>query len=155
MRYARPSLFSIYATGLTAFLLVSAILLIPTFARAGQAKAPKATQDSCTCPPAQSTQRPKPARLNAPPRVTLGIQDEIAALESVQLALSQVADGSTYVWHRSHGLLSGIVQPTSSFKDAEGQVCRHVVVILNSLDTTSKTEAIACRMPDGIWQLDG
>lgn len=76
-------------------------------------------------------------------------------LESVQLALSRVADGSSYVWHRSHGRLSGVVRPTSSFKDARGQVCRHLTVVLNSLDTTKRTEAIACRLENGIWQIDG
>ncbi len=143
MRYSHASLFSFYATGLTALVLVAAILFLPEFARAE----PPATGGAKT--------PPKLARLTAPRQAMLGLQDEIAALESVQYALSQVADGSSYVWHRSHGMLSGVVQPTSSFKDAEGQVCRHIVVILNSLDTTSKTETIACRMPDGIWQLDG
>ncbi len=154
MRSSHPSLFSLYATGLTAFVLVAAILFVPEFARAEPDRAPAA---SCMCPQDNGAgDRPRlAAGFNAPRKATLGVQDEIAALESVQLALSQVADGSTYVWHRSHGMLSGIVQPTSSFKDAEGQVCRHIVVVLNSLDITSRTEAIACRMPDGIWQFDG
>lgn len=98
---------------------------------------------------------PQISRSYLPQRAILGLQDEIAALESVQLALSQVADGSTYVWHRGNGLLSGIVRPTSSFKDVDGQVCRHIVVALTSLNTTRQIESIACRTSDGIWQLDG
>ena len=39
--------------------------------------------------------------------------DEIAALEAIRVALTEVGDGTTYVWHRQHGRLSGIVQPTS------------------------------------------
>ena len=81
--------------------------------------------------------------------------DEIAALESVQFALSEVADGSSYVWHRSNGRLSGIVKPMSSFKDTHGSVCRHVLVVFNSTDLTKKTEAVACRLATGVWQLEG
>ena len=144
------SLFPFFASGLTAFALVAAIFFSVDFAQAAQtSKKPAAT---CTCPnAANGTSKPKLARATEP----LDEADEIAALESVQLALTQVADGSSYVWHRSHGRLSGIVQPTASFKDHRGQVCRHVVVVLNSLDTTKKTEAIACRLDTGIWELDG
>jgi surface antigen len=81
--------------------------------------------------------------------------DEIAALESVQLALTEVADGSSYVWHRRHGRLSGLIHPTASFKDSAGHVCRHVVLILTTAQVTRKAEGIACRLSDGRWQLDG
>lgn len=141
--------FAFFASGLTAAVLAISIFLFPDFARAGEeAASPK----GCSCPQTGSA-RTKPKLAGLPP--PLDASDEIAVLESVQLALSQVADGSSYVWHRSHGRLSGIVRPTSSFKDAQGQVCRHLVVVLNSLETTRKTEAIACRLGNGQWQLDG
>lgn len=95
--------------------------------------------------------QPKLAGLTPP----LDVNDEIAALESMQLALTQVADGSTYVWHRSHGRLSGLVRPTASFKDQNGQVCRHLIVVLNGIDVSKKTETVACRGADGAWQIDG
>jgi hypothetical protein len=79
--------------------------------------------------------------------------DEDAALESVQFALSEVADGSSYVWQRSHGRLSGVVQPIKSFKDTHGAVCRHAVVVLTGVDASKRTEIVACRLPTGIWQL--
>lgn len=85
----------------------------------------------------------------------LDTNDEIAALESVQLALSQVGDGSTYIWHRYHGRLSGVVRPTSSFKDREGRICRHLVVSLTATDHYKTMEGIACRVEGGIWQLEG
>ncbi len=95
-----------------------------------------------------------PKRTRRPtPRPDSG--DRIAALETVQYALSEVGDGSSYVWHRGHGKLSGIIRPTASFKDATGKVCRHVMVMLTSGKRTKKTEAIACRLKSGIWQLDG
>ena len=71
------------------------------------------------------------------------------------MALTEVGDGATYVWHRRHGRLSGIVQPTASFKDPAGRVCRHIVLVLSSLDHSGKVEGIACRAPDGRWQLEG
>ncbi len=108
---------------------------------------------ACSCPQPKEKlwHRPKFADL----RFALDEADEMAALESVQLALSEVGDGSTYVWHRFHGRLSGIVQPTSSFKDASGGICRHIVVMLSSGPETKRTEGIACRLADGRWQLEG
>jgi surface antigen len=82
-------------------------------------------------------------------------KDEIAALERIQYALSEVGDGKTYVWRRWHGRLSGIVQPTASFKDNSGKVCRHLIVLMTTGKTTKKQEGIACRLPSGRWQLDG
>ena len=57
----------------------------------------------------------------AVPPHELDEKDEIAALERIQYALSEVSDGKTYVWRRWHGRLSGIVQPTASFKDQRRQ----------------------------------
>jgi surface antigen len=81
--------------------------------------------------------------------------DEIAALEAVRVALTEVGDGSTYVWHRANGRLSGLVQPTGSFKDLAGRPCRHIIVILSSGGHSAKIEGVACRLANGRWQLDG
>jgi surface antigen len=81
--------------------------------------------------------------------------DAIAALEAVQLALTEVGDGATYIWHRKNGRLSGAIQPTTSFKDTSGQVCRHIVVALTSGDYSRKAEGIACRLSTGVWTLEG
>jgi hypothetical protein len=108
----------------------------------------------CLCP------MPEPPKLAPLPRYAeiareLDESDEIAALDAIRQALSQVGDGATYVWHRRNGRLSGMVQPTSSFKDAAGRVCRHIVVVLSSTARTGKVEGVACRLADGRWQLDG
>ncbi len=66
-----------------------------------------------------------------------------------------MADGSSYVWYRWHGRLSGVVHPTVSFKDAGGRACRHVVVILTTGVRTGRIEGIACRLQDGNWALEG
>jgi hypothetical protein len=86
---------------------------------------------------------------------TLNATDEVAALEAVQWALTEVADGATFVWHRQHGRLSGLVQPTASFKDASDRVCRHLVMMLTSGGYSRKAEGIACRQADGVWLLEG
>lgn len=106
---------------------------------------------ACTCPESKP-QKPKFAGLAPQP---LDDTDEVAALESVQYALTEVADGSSYVWHRSNGRLSGIIKPVASFKDKQGDVCRRALVVLNSASTTKKIEVTGCRLPDGVWQLNG
>ncbi len=106
----------------------------------------------CSCPDAQGkSARPKYADLG----LRLDESDEIAALESVHLALSRVEDGKTFVWRRSNGRLSGLVNPTSSFRNGDGALCRHIVVLLTTGLVTRKTEGVACRLANGRWRLDG
>ena len=81
--------------------------------------------------------------------------DEIAALEAIRVALTEVSDGASYVWHRRYGQLGGLVQPTQSFKDPGGRVCRRIVVILSAGLRSGRFEGIACRSAGGRWQLDG
>jgi hypothetical protein len=95
--------------------------------------------------------KPKLAETNA----HLDENDEIAALEAIRVALTEVGDGNSYVWYRRRGRLSGIVQPTVSFKDPGGRVCRHILLIITAGAATGRAEGIACRLGDGRWQLDG
>jgi hypothetical protein len=88
-------------------------------------------------------------------RASLDDVDEMATLDAIHVALSQVGDGGSYVWHRNHGRLSGVFQPTQSFKDSAGTVCRHLVVTLSSGAAVRRTEGIACRLSTGRWQLAG
>lgn len=146
------SMFPLAAGGLTAFALVATLYFSTSFARAADASS-SSSAPGCSCPNngAQKSTKPKFADLKLP----LDESDEIAALESVQFALAEVADGSSYIWHRSNGRLSGVVKPLASFKDPHGAVCRHVLVVLNSTDLTKKTEAVACRLPTGVWEMEG
>jgi surface antigen len=102
-----------------------------------------------------SLARNQPVALGPDFRNTLDDADEVATLDAIHTALSEVGDGGTYVWHRQHGRLSAIMQPTQSFKDSAGQVCRHLVVMLVSGAANRRTEGIACRLSTGRWQLDG
>ena len=97
-----------------------ALSLFSQLAQAHDATLAEPAQPPCTCqnpgpnpskPPAVSA-KPKFAETNA----HLDENDEIAALEAIRVALTEVGDGGSYVWYRRHGRLSGIVQPTVSFK---------------------------------------
>ncbi len=140
------SLFPFAAVGLTAFALITTLFFVPEFAHARDS----AVAADCLC--LKGTDSDLKSVAVEPPSLNEG--DEIAALESVQLALTEIADGSSYIWHRNHGRLSGIVRPVSSFKAANGSVCRYAVLVLSSLDVTKRTEIVACRLPTGVWQLE-
>lgn len=142
------SLFPIAAAGLTAFFLATATLFSADFAHA----AGQTSGASCLCPRAAGETATTSKFFET--KILLDQNDEYAALESVQLALTEVADGSSYIWRRSHGRLSGIVKPLSSFKDTNGSVCRHAVIVLSGVEATKRTEIVACRLPTGIWQLE-
>ena len=85
----------------------------------------------------------------------LDFKDEVATLEAVHIALSEVEDRSTYIWNSSSGRVSGMVELTSSFKDRRGLVCRHIVLTVMTGDMKKRAEGIACREPNGAWALDG
>lgn len=87
------------------------------------------------------------------PRVDAG--DETAALEAVEIALTQAGDGATYVWQRGNGRLAGAIRMTSTFRDADGRICRHLEMQMRQGTYIRKTEGIACRGDDGVWLLEG
>jgi surface antigen len=152
-------LLSFAAAAATGFVVVAALFLSPQFAQAGAAAKPgqHTGRATCSCPENnEKSSRPKFAELKpSPDGQPLDASDEIAALTSVQHALSQTGDGSNYVWHRHNGRLSGIVKPTSSFKNGAGEICRHIVVMLTTGNKTRKTEGVACRQLNGVWSLEG
>ena len=137
------SILTLFAVPLSAIVFVCCILLSSSGARAEDRQLAVA---SGTCEVTDEI-APSPRRLDE--------RDKIALLERIQYALSAIGDGSTYVWRRWHGALSATVQPTASFKDDGGQICRHVVILLSNGKRSKKTEGIACRLPNGRWQLDG
>lgn len=170
------SLFPLAAALTVAFTMVAAIFIAPGIASAGEVKSqalprsaapiapaiePKSGDTACGCPqkaPQKEKMWSRPKFAELPPlaqRTVLDESDEIAALESVQFALSEVGDGASYIWHRNNGHLSGLVQPVASFKDNQGQVCRHVVVILTTGLVSKKAEGVACRLTGGQWKLEG
>jgi hypothetical protein len=112
---------------------------------------PAAPEPSATKPNTNKPS-PRPRYADATP---LDTNDEAATLEAVHLALSELGDGASYVWHRRGGRLSGVINPTTSFKDREGRVCRHLVMTLSVGPHTARTEGVACRLADRSWRLEG
>lgn len=147
------------AAGVAAAIVALALAFQPAVADDAKPSPPA----PCACPnlgPDSAANPSKPPGISAKPKFAeanahLDENDEIAALEAIRVALSEVGDGGTYVWHRRHGRLSGIVQPTASFKDPVGRVCRHIVLIMTVGTATGRAEGIACRLANGRWQLDG
>ncbi len=145
-----PALETFVLAAATAVMLVALVFLSGNIASAGERPNDGAT---CGCPDAgRKSARPKFADLTPH---TLDEQDEIAALESIQVGLSRMDDGNPFVWKRANGRLSGIVRPTSSFRNAKGNLCRHVVVLLTTGYKTSTAEGIACRLANRRWVLEG
>lgn len=131
------------------FFVVSAFIS-PEFAQATEPGI--TTGPSCPCQSsAQKENNPSLARL---PKA-LDDGDEIAALESIQTGLTKMDDGSPYVWKRANGRISGIIRPTTTFRAPDGNICRHVVVLLTTGFKTATTEGVACRLATGRWRLEG
>jgi surface antigen len=75
-------------------------------------------------------------------------------LRAFQVALTQVGDGTNYVWYRSTSRLSGVIRPVRSFADADGRICRELRVTLHAGRYYSRSmDGTACRGADGQWSL--
>lgn len=94
-----------------------------------------------------------PVRRLAELRSKLDGKDHTIALRALHLALSQVPDGGTFVWRKKSRSLKGMIKPTKAFRNASGQICRHVIYALVLGRYTKQIEGIACRQEDGTWQL--
>jgi surface antigen len=81
--------------------------------------------------------------------------DRIVALKALELALSELGDGTTLVWQRPGRGLVGRVKPVSAFRDAKGRVCRAVVYALALDGRQREIEGVACREQDLSWSLAG
>ncbi len=146
-----------------ALLFAIAAIAPPTFAVAFTAQHTALGADNVSVPTnrrdgnsPKSLHGQRPGIFQSPrPSLILDEGDEIATLNAIHTALQTVGDGGAYVWHRRHGLLDGIIQPTTSFKSADGSVCRHIVIQLNSGAYSREVEGIACRGADGRWSLSG
>jgi surface antigen len=81
--------------------------------------------------------------------------DRQAALQALDLALSELGDGVTLVWQRPERGLTGRIRPVSAFRDDKGRVCRHVLYSLALGTYRREIEGVACREQDGSWSLAG
>lgn len=121
-------------------------------------KQPPLPQPNSTAPrqPSYRFTPPSPRSTgDSRPRGWLDQTDEIATLYAIHTALSSVGDGGAYVWQRGNGLLDALIRPTTSFKSSSGDICRHIVIRLNSKHYSREIEGIACRDATGAWSLSG
>jgi surface antigen len=132
-------------------MLIAIACLWSDAAAAAESKVPE--EPHCTC--LNGAGKSAPHRFADIKAHGLDETDEIAALESIQVGLSRMDDGSPFVWKRANGRLSGIVRPTASFRNVNGALCRHVVVLLTTGFRTRTLEGVACRTNDRRWVLEG
>ncbi len=85
----------------------------------------------------------------------LSFADGVATLEAIQLVLDEVGDGGSYLWHRQHGRLSGLIRAEASFYGPTQAVCRKLRVTLMYGAQTRTVKTVACRGADGRWSFDG
>jgi 17 kDa outer membrane surface antigen len=98
--------------------------------------------------------RPAETAISGNPRASSG-GDRSVALIALELALSELGDGTTLVWQRPERGLVGRVKPVSAFRNAKGRVCRSLVYTLALGAYQRKIEGVACREQDGSWSLAG
>lgn len=153
MSVSDRSIISLAASAFAAVFLFATTFIISDGPRAE----PKADPEAAASEPGWQPPRPRsPMPLEHPaiqPQIEPG--DDVAALEAVDVALTQASDGATYVWRRGNGRLVGAVRPTKTFRDADQRMCRHIEVQLRLGTFLRRTEGIACRGSDGVWTLEG
>ncbi|MGH6805069.1 MAG: RT0821/Lpp0805 family surface protein [Methyloceanibacter sp.] len=88
-------------------------------------------------------------------KARLDRSDRVAAVQALELALSELGDGVTLVWQRPERRLVGRIKPVSAFRDDHGRVCRHVIYSLALGAYQRQIEGVACREQDGSWSLSG
>jgi len=86
-------------------------------------------------------------------KARLDQSDRVAAVQALELALSELGDGVTLIWQRPERRLVGRIKPVSAFRDDKGRVCRHVIYSLALGAYQRQIEGVACREPDGTWSL--
>ena len=112
-----------------------------------------ATQATAALPEAPMAPE-SPATL-AELRAKLDASDRAVALKALDLALTELGDGTTLLWKRPTRQLAGAVKPVSVFRDDSGRVCRHVIYALTLGPYNKQVEGIACRDAAGHWSLEG
>lgn len=148
---------SILGFAAAAAFLVCIVLLGPDVAFAGEPKSQAGSQASPPCNCADQSGRTSPAVSPDAPtdiRGSLDHYDQLAVIQAMHLALTEIGDGASYVWHRSHGRLSGIVQINGTYKSG-GNLCRRMTVMLTAGTETRRISTTACRLADRSWQIVG
>ena len=87
--------------------IFASLVMLQVRPLAAQEKQRPAEPAPCTCSTPEQAPSMQPRPRFADHSQDLDDNDEIAALEAIRVALTEVGDGATYVWHRNNGCLSG------------------------------------------------
>ena len=88
-------------------------------------------------------------------KARLDRSDRVAAMQALELALSELGDGVTLVWQRPERGLGRPDQAGIGVSRRHGRVCRHVVYSLALGTYQREIEGVACRESNGSWSLSG
>ncbi|MEG6508834.1 RT0821/Lpp0805 family surface protein [Methyloligella sp. 2.7D] len=81
--------------------------------------------------------------------------DRSAAIRALEIALTELGDGSTLVWRRPERKLMGVIKPVAAFRDGRGRICRQIHYSIALGDYMREIEGAACRGTDGNWHYSG
>ena len=141
------------ALPLTTFLLAATVMGHSSASAIAAPANETAGQAGLTATATPTAPEQNPVRRLAELRSKLDHKDQMVAMRALHLALSQVPDGGTFVWRKKSRSLKGMIKPSKAFRNADGQICRHIIYALVLGRYTKQIEGIACRQDDGRWQL--
>lgn len=80
-------------------------------------------------------------------------RDRRLAAETAQRALETAPTGSSVPWRNPDTGNYGTVTPTETYQTASGQYCREYQQEIVVAGEKQQGFGVACRMPDGSWQI--
>ena len=85
----------------------------------------------------------------------LDAADQQAAYRTEQAALERYPDGQTVRWSNPNNGNYGYTVPQTTYQTSSGQYCREyqTTIIVGGQPETAR--GVACRQPDGSWQVSG
>lgn len=72
-----------------------------------------------------------------------------------QKALEQGQPGQTFPWSNPQSGVSGTVTPSGYYQNAQGKYCREYTQTITVGGRVEEGYGVACRQPDGSWQIQG
>ncbi len=84
---------------------------------------------------------------------SLGSADLAYYNQTSQHALETAKVGSISSWRNPNSGNSGTITPTRTLANGDGKVCREFTQTINTTGKSQKNSGIACRQPDGRWQV--
>ena len=79
--------------------------------------------------------------------------DQLAMQHATQSTLETVPAGTTNTWHNPDSGNRGTITPTQTYQQSDGAYCREYTQTVTVGGRTEEAYGIACRQPDGSWQI--